>query len=235
MSVAGQQQNIFKKVALSQKKALLREICTEQLQVMVKGSQQETIFHLIAMEVDEKDELLLCYPTTDTQVIEEPQKVVVNFQYKDERYFFSTDLIILASRMLLLVNVDLFQLQRRANVRINIPDNYEAVFQLTEHQGKIYFLECRIKDVSAGGFKMRLPGDNPELKLGVRLKGSFRLGNRRPMEVEVEVRFSNQITENGRLFQVAGVQFWNRDTAKENRLLILMMDLQRELYLKYSN
>lgn len=232
MAVPGQEQTIFKKVALSEKKMLFREIVKERLLVMVKGAERDEVMRLTAVQT-EKDEILLC--TADSNEMSKDQKVSANFAFRNERYFFQTDISFQSGWTILKINVDLFQLQRRANARIDLPDNYDGVFALTQHCGNSFQLDCRLKDVSAGGFKMELPGDLPALKVGDQLKGALRLGKRRPMEFEVEVRFAKRFEQDGNVTQIVGAQFLNRGHSIENRLLLLMMDLQRELYLKFSD
>lgn len=233
MNVIQNGQMVFKKVAVSEKKLLFRDISAAKLQVSVKGVANDEIFHLIAVQV-EQDEALMCHHTADSKGVTTAQKVVVNFAFKNERYFFQTDLHFeVGWAVLKLDEVDLFQLQRRTNARIDIPGKYDAVFIMMDHEGKKYFQECRILDVSAGGFRMGFLGAQPELKINDHVKGTLRLGIRRPMEFLVEVRFVQKKEQNGTVQQIAGMQFLNIDTIMESRLLSLIMDLQRELFLKF--
>ncbi|MDG0815893.1 flagellar brake protein [Bdellovibrio svalbardensis] len=230
--MAEQGQVIFKKVGVSDKKMLFREIASDRIQVALKGENDE-IFHLIAIQT-EKDEDLLCHHTADSKKFERPQKVMVNFPFRSERYFFQSELSFHSGWAVLKIDSDLFQLQRRANARIDLPSRYDAVFTLHLHGGKNYFLEGRIVDVSAGGIKVELPFIAPELVLGEKIKGTMRLGIRRPMEFELEVRFAQKKDLQGKPSQVAGLQFLDVDHTMENRLLSLMMDLQREIFVKYA-
>lgn len=232
MATPEKEQVIFKKVALSEKKMLFREVADDKLQLAIRGTEQEGLFHLIAVQT-EKDEVLLCHHTADSKGVTTQQKVFVNFSFKTEKYFFQTELNFQSGWAVIRTDVDLFQLQRRANARIDIPEKYDAAFILMKHGGKSYFLDCWVKDVSAGGFKLELPQEQPELKIGDRIKGTLRLGSRRPMEFEVEIRFVQKKEHEGKTIQIAGVQFMNIDHLMENRLLSLMMDLQRELFVKY--
>lgn len=234
MAILGQEQTIFKKVALSEKKMLFREVAKEKIQIVVKSLESDETFHLIAVQT-ERDEALLCHHTADSKDLIKDQKVISSFTFHDERYYFHTDLIFQNGWSILKINVDLFQLQRRASARIELPDNYDGIFVLAQHAGKPYFIDCRIKDISAGGLRLELLGDSPALKVGDRMKGTLKLGKRRPIDFEVEVRFAKKINEDGKVVQTGGVQFLNRDHTIENRLLLMMMDLQRELYLKYSD
>lgn len=218
---------IFKRVAVSERKLIFREMCDDRAQVTCKSADKDGIFHLIAVQI-EKDQTLFCHHTEDSKSVTEPQKILLNFAFKNERYFMQTEITFESGWVMIPISGDLFQLQRRANARFVIPPDYSAVFILTAHEGKKYFVDCVIKDVSAGGFKMEVPATHPEFRLGEVLKGSLRLGSRRPMDFEVEVRFAQKNPQ----AHVVGVQYRNVDHIMENRLLSLMMDLQRELYLK---
>lgn len=224
-------QSIFKKVAVSERKALFRSVAADKLQISMKGSVNDEVFHLIAMQT-EKDEALLCHYTADSKHITVAQTVTVNFLYKNERYFLQTELSFSAGWAVLKTDMDLFQLQRRASARIDIPAKYEAIFSILHYGGKVHFVETRVCDVSAGGLKIEFVG-KPELKLGDKLKGALRLGPRRAMEFEVEVRFAQKREVDGTQVQTAGLQFLNVTNILETRLLSLVMDLQRELFLKF--
>lgn len=233
MSSSKAEQTIFKKVALSEKKMLFRELADDKGQIAVKGALLEDIFHLIAVQV-EKDEALLCHHTAESKDINTAQKVVINFAFKSERYFLQTEMYFESGWVVIKIDGDLFQLQRRANARLEIPEKYDATFILSQHGGANYFIECRVKDVSAGGFRMEYFGDRPLVQVGDVLKGTLRIGPRRPLEFSVEIRFVQRTEREKVTKQVCGVQFQNVTHLLENRLLSLMMDLQRELFLKFS-
>ncbi|MBO9668241.1 MAG: PilZ domain-containing protein [Bdellovibrio sp.] len=228
-----QGQNIFKKVPVSEKKFLFREIAHDKLQISCKGD-DDNFFNLIAIQT-EKDEDLMCHHTANSKEHEKNQSVMVNFQFKTERYFFRTDLSFNSGWAVLKIDGDLFQLQRRENVRVDLPAKYDSAFSLHVHNGQKYFLDAKIRDVSAGGVKIEMVSDIPVLKLGDKVRGTMRLGIRRVMEFEMEVRFAQRREVNGQGVQTAGLQFLNVDKMLENRLLSLMMDLQREIFLKYPD
>ncbi|WP_413580828.1 flagellar brake protein [Bdellovibrio sp. HCB288] len=222
-------QNIFKKVPVSEKKFLFREIAHDKLQINVKGD-DDSFFNLIAVQT-EKDVDLLCHHTSNSQLFEKNQSVMVNFAFKDERYFFRTELSFSTGWAHLKIDVDLFQLQRRANARIDLPKKYDGVFRLTKHGAQKFFLDSKILDVSAGGLKIAFPHELPALQVGDKVQGSMRLGIRRPIDFDLEVRFAS--LKDG--IQIAGMQFLNVDTRMESRLLSMMVDLQREIFIKFSS
>ncbi|MFM6927761.1 MAG: flagellar brake protein [Bdellovibrio sp.] len=228
-----QGQNIFKKVPMSEKKFLFREIAHDKIQISIKGESDE-IFNLIAVQT-EKDEELMCHHTSNSKQYEKNQSVMVNFQFKTERYFFRTEINFSTGWAVLKIDGELFQLQRRANARVDIPDKYDALFSLHVHEGQRFFIECKVKDISAGGLKIEMPADIPVFKIGDKVRGSLRLGIRRVMEFDLEVRFAQFAGEGDRRKQVAGLQFLNVERALETRLLGLVMDLQREIFIKFPS
>ena len=230
--MAGNEQIVFKKVGVSERKLLFREITNDREQLSIRGDDDE-MFNLIAIQNDD-DVTLLCHHTDNSKMQERTQKVIVNFPFKAERYFFQTELTFKLGWAILRIDVDLFQLQRRTNARIDIPAKFDAIFVLHKHGIKNYFLNCRIHDISAGGIKIGIPAGDPELKVGDIVFGTVRLGARRPREFNLEVRYANKVVAGSRTNQTAGLQFQGVDITMENRLLSLMMDLQREFFVKYS-
>jgi hypothetical protein len=225
-------QSVFKKVALSEKKALFKRIATEKVQISLRG-EDESIFHLQAVQV-ERDELLLCHHTQDSKDHEKPQAIVANFIVDEERYFLRSDLTFSQGWAIINLASDLFLLQRRANARIDIPPKFPAFFNITTIEGRSVFIDATIVDMSAGGLKLEWMGDLPALTPMAKMKGLLKLGSRRPWELTVEVRHHVKKSVNGISYQTAGVKFYEVDHLTENRLLSLMMDLQRELYLKFN-
>lgn len=224
-------QVIFKKVGLSEKKMLFREIADDKVQVSLKG-EDDSIFHLIAVQT-EKDEQLFCHHTADSKEHAQPQKVIANFSFKNERYFFQTELTFSTGWAILSLDGELFQLQRRASARVDIPSGYPATFSLHSISGRNYFVEAKVRDVSAGGVKIEFATTGITLKTGDQVRGSLKLGIRRAIDCELEVRHAIERQHEGLTIVGAGMQFLNVDQGLENRLLSLMMDLQREIFLKY--
>jgi PilZ domain. len=226
-------QSVFKKVAVSEKKSLLRKLAEMQGQLAIRG-EDESFFHLQAMQ-NERDELLLCHHTQNSKAHEKAQGIIANFMIDEERYFLRCNLSFARGWAILDLTGDLFLLQRRANARIDLPEQFTAYFNITSVEGRSVFIDAKILDMSAGGLKLEWMGDLPALSPLAKMKGMLKLGSRRPWELTVEVRHHVKKSVNNITYQTAGVKFYEVDSFTENRLLSLMMDLQRELYLKYPN
>lgn len=226
------QQVIFKKVAVSEKRMIVREVADDKVQLSLKGD-DDSIFNLIAVQT-ERDESLLCHHTANSKQHQRPQKVLVNFTFRSERYFFQSELSFSLGWAVLNLDADLFQLQRRASARIDLPASYAGYFSLHSHAGRNYFVDAKVRDVSAGGIKIEFISSGQNLKTGDLIRGALKLGIRRAIDCELEVRHAMEREVDGNKIIAAGLQFLNVDQNLENRLLSLMMDLQREIFLKYS-
>lgn len=220
---------IFKKVAVSEKKNLFREIISEQSQLLIKSSSQDILFHLLPVQI-EGDEILLCQKTADSQNIQSESSVIVSFNLESERYYFNTDLVVKSGWIVLSIQGELYQLHRRAHARLIIPDSYDAAFVLTQIHDQRQAIFCTVKDISAGGLKIQFGGELPLPKIGDRIKGMLRLRKTRPLDLEAEVRFVHKAAGGNEITQTVGIQFMNLDRIAETRLLSMIIDLQWDLY-----
>lgn len=223
-------QSTFKPVPISERKEIFQEVVNEKLQLIVRGAAPDAC-HVEAVSIDEED-ILFCRRTDDANHLKKDQDAVLNFDHRNERYFMKTYIRVSKEGVFINTNFELFQLQRRANVRVLIPETFDALFSLHGHGGKKYFKDCKVVDVSAGGVRIEFQGEKPDLKENDIVEGTLRLGTRRPMKFDLQVRFVNKRVEEGDTVYTAGTMFMNVDKTMETRLLSLITDLQRELFLK---
>lgn len=228
MNVVSTSQDVFKKVHLSEKKALFRKMCDQGGQILVK-SEDDRFGQLAAVRV-QNDEKLYCQIAAGDFSTKPTLEVVGNFSWEEEKYFFRTQMNFEAEQAVLRIDVDLFQLQRRKNARLDVPDAFDAVTQVLAVNGDPCHFDAKLKDMSAGGCKIYFPLSAPVFKIGDKLLMNLQLGKRRAFQLTSEVRFAMKAGDG----QMLGLQFQDRDRYNENRLLVLMMDLQREFYLKFG-
>ncbi len=225
---AGPQQDVFKKVHLSEKKMIFREMAFEHTMILVKNDQDE-FAHFNSFRLDD-DSKLYCARLADSPGITTEQAVVLNFIFKGESYFIQSYVTFENGIPCLDIEGSLYVLQRRNNARIVLPDEYPAFVNWVEYNSKAVFYEGRVQDISAGGCRIMIPGESIDLKIGDKIKVVLHLGQRRPVQQLSEVRFVKK-DDSGQTF---GIQFQEVDRVVENRLLTTMMDIQRELYVKYG-
>jgi alginate biosynthesis protein Alg44 len=221
-------QDVFKKVHLSEKKSLFRKMSDGSGQIFLK-SEDDRFGQVTAVRV-QNDEKLYCKLDSGAFNAKLNLEVVGNFMWEDEKYFFRTQMNFEAEQVVLRVDIDLFQLQRRKNARLDVPAAYDAVSQILSMNGDPCHFDTKLQDMSAGGCKVFFPLSAPAFKIGDKLSMNLQLGKRRAFQVTCDVRFAIKAGDG----QVLGLQFLDRDHYSENRLLVLMMDLQREFYLKFG-
>ena len=223
--------DIFKKVAVSGKKQVLREAAAQECMLSIK-SEEDVIVQTPMIWMDQ-DYSLFCRALSLEDLIRMNGRVTCNFTHENERYFFQTDLEMEGDEVRLnCAEVDLYQLQRRKNTRLFFPENYDAGFNITEYKGKSYFIFAKIKDISAGGCKVIIPKQDPAFVVGSQFSGFLRVGHRKPLPLVAEVRHVLEETKDNA--QVFGVQFVEINSVIENRLLSMMVDIQRELYVRFG-
>lgn len=222
-------QGVFKKVHLSERKKALQDVIRLQVELTFKTEKEEFgQFKILSMDDQQRG---VCRFIAGGWKDSAAYDVVVNFTLEEEKYFFRS---MMGKNNLgdVIINLeaDVFQLQRRKNARFDIPEGYEAVAKIADLNGQELKVDAPIKDMSAGGCKIFFPQLTPEIKMNDKLTVALHLGKRRPMTFTCDVRYVGRANSG----QMLGLQFMDRDHFLENRLLVMMMDLQREFYLKFG-
>lgn len=227
MSLTKTEKPFFKKVSLSERKQLLREIAKSHSVLFVKYWQQSKFFDFKA-DVNANDVVMECTLQENEVLLPSEKKVVVSFSWGDERYFFISGFENINKKYFFKINVDLFILQRRSNIRIEVPKNYPVDFHLNRAGDSSLDFHCRILNVSAGGLRLEIPSLSPELKIGDRLSGVLRMPQMDPLKLSVEVRFVQPKSVEQNTTQVVGAQLVQRDLEVESYLFEVMTNLKKE-------
>jgi c-di-GMP-binding flagellar brake protein YcgR len=221
---------IFRKVPNSEKKVLFREAIQTQIVFYLKGGGEEII--LINLVEYIENQLLIFQLTPGSPDLGTNQKVVVNFSEGEQRYYFHSEAEIFGDRIHIPAKTDVYILQRRKSPRLEIPQGYPSGLNFIEYRGIVGLIECELLDFSTGGARVLYRKHLPEFNEGDPLKIVVHLNKRRPIEVQAEVRYVAHDYLQGN--QTLGLQFKQLDTLLENRLLVVFMDLQRELFSKWN-
>ena len=226
--------NYFKKVPNSEKKELFKLLVSSKVILLIKPESQDEVLNYQAINFYEGD--LLLKASNDELKLNKPQSCFISFSIDDDRYYCTADVGPLGKNnegAVLKLSADLYVLQRRKTLRIQIPKNYPGFFNVLEKNTSKVFIEGQLIDFSSGGVKVRVIQNkaNVELKSGDLVKGSLHLNHRRPIELEAKIKHIKK--ENNSV--VFGAQFTNLTKILENRMMILNMDLHREIFIKFSN
>ncbi|MCB0368513.1 MAG: PilZ domain-containing protein, partial [Bdellovibrionales bacterium] len=169
----------------------------------------------------------------DSFKLEQPDMLVFNFSFDDERYFFSGLIKQVEDKYIINLHSDLFYLQRRKSARMEIPDDYPSKAKVISFNGKPISFELKVLDFSSGGCRLSFLSIDPMIIFEDKFRTLITLGNRSSFEVDVQVRHVKPINSIKDLPQIMGVQFISKEPAFEGKMLNLYMDVQREIFLKY--
>lgn len=223
-------QPIFKRIHVSDRKALLKQIADMRLELTCR--QEERKFSLFAQSVGDGKELF-CLPSGDLEV-EIQGEIIINFILDEHQYFFNSPIRKDSRGYYIKADGDVFILQRRQSARLDIPKEYSALLRIMSHNGKAILHDAIIEDISAGGVKVRIPPPFPKVKSADRIVGNVHLGKKTPIEFECEVRFVSTSSEDPQA-QSCGLMFLDMNKIMENRLLTILMGLQHELFTKFGS
>lgn len=223
----------FKKVPNSEKKSVFKSVIDEKYILTFKPEEQDELLSYQALQFIENK--LLLKVVAGSEKLLKTQSCFINFLIGEDRYYFQT----LAKPQgktndgcLISIDVDLFVLQRRKSMRIRIPKTYPAFFNIIRKDEKAALGEGVIIDFSSGGVRVVMKSAIIDLKIGDLVRAVLHLNHRRPIEIDLLVR--HVFPQSDGSLQYGG-QFQNLNSMLENRLLILNMDLHREIFLKFSN
>jgi hypothetical protein len=221
---------IFRKVPISEKKSLFREAVFQKFPFYLKGEDEELIT-AVADEFIEGRALVFSYAAGSFE-IKNPQKVVFNFSFGEDRYFFQALAEVYGKRIHISSETDVYVLQRRKSPRLEIPKDYPGTINIIDYGGKPTLLKCQLLDFSTGGARVLYDKHLPEFKNLDQFTVVVHLNHRRPFELQAEIRHT--VADYLNATQAIGLRFKLESTLLENKLLVVFMDLQRELFVKWS-
>lgn len=221
---------IFRKVPLSEKKALFKKGSEEGMIFYAKGEGDELVILLLNDYVDGKV-LTFDYAANSPKILSN-QEIILNFSNGEDRYFLQAKAEVYDNRIHISAQQDVYILQRRKSPRLEIPENYPSGINIISFQNRIVMYECILKDFSSGGCRIVYAGRLPIFKVGDVFKGVLHLNHRNPVELHFEVK--HHLMDKAVGHQTMGLQFKMTTTMIENKMLVVFMDLQRELFVKWN-
>lgn len=236
------QSTMFNKVNSFEKRVIFRSLATRKSKLMMK-SIEEVITQLVATKnvEDKKMECKLVQMVSTKEGDEDSgkiiplrsnQSVILNFNFNEDRYFMQTNMIVNEERILLDLEPDLFVLQRRKSPRIELPTGFPQHLRIIEYQGKVVFFEGRVLDFGPGGCRVEMILNTPRFATADRMALVLRLSHRNPLNLKAEVRHIVLKEDERGLRQTFGVQFKDLGSIMENKMMSLLMELQKEMFTK---
>ncbi len=188
------------------------------------------VFKTQALPLGSK-KLISCLRPLDLALQQSSKAVTMNFLINSEIYFLVTIINIDQKKIHLNIDTDIFQLARRKNRRLKVPKDYEAFWMIKRLDEQMAFLRGIITDISDGGCRIALNTELPLVEVGQKIEGSLKIGIIFPIEVKGIVRY-HKLHVRKEHKQVFGIEYTEIVVSVENRIKAMLLDLERELFLK---
>jgi c-di-GMP-binding flagellar brake protein YcgR len=216
----------------SERKALFHTLTEAQGAVVIKGLDEEPIAAKALRQTESG--WLVCELDSPSPrnfaTLKAAPHHIVNFKINSDQYFFQSAISFSKNGLLLETIVELFQLQRRSSYRLTLPDQLGAFANIIQQNGNPYFLDAKILDYSTGGLRLQTASGMEQLKLDDQLTLAIHLGNRIPFQLEAKIKFSSKKNES----MIYGIEFINKTSLIENKLVALQLDMQSEIFRKWT-
>jgi hypothetical protein len=211
----------FKKVpSMIERKKILGQSIGARSRILMKGSDGSLIFFEPMYQFSDG--------SLEGQIYEHylksnPHKVLVLVTIQKERYFLNTTMSRTEHGWKLNITSDFYVLNRRNGFRVAVPKSAGMKFQLSYASGttKAHY-SLPILEISVGGARIMIP---PTLKVKKNsiLRGTIEWQKTRNLQVEATVLHSPSTF-------VWGVKFTHTDTITANRLKMLAVEIQQNIY-----
>lgn len=215
----------------SEKKRILAELVTAKVELIIKND-EESVLKVPVRKVE--NGLLTCEGNAGQFKGDFNELKVIYFTLGTERYFFYAVLKFGDDYISIDANTDLFHLQRRKNVRLNLPDEVNARCSIIQWGATNGLVEAKVLDFSAGGLRLEFAESSPLFFSNDKIKLVIRFGSRRELNLEGVVRHVMP-RQNRHDSQTFGVQFLQVDKFLENKLMSLQLDIQSEIFRKWKH
>lgn len=227
-------QEIFKKISKTEKQELFEQLTDRHLEITVKGDEDQ-YYCLVAKELIHGSRIE-CIASAGFVIPRIHQDVIISIEVGEHRYYANTRLLVEDMQKCSLdLSGPIFQLQRRRSVRLTLPREMPQSANIISLHGTTVFIPAIIDNFSAGGVRLKVENTEHTLLVGLELEIVMQLSKKSPMQFIAQIRHLSESFQEEKRVQMIGVQFLGLDKNMETRLMISLMDLQREVFLKYSS
>jgi hypothetical protein len=168
--------------------------------------------------------------------------VIGNFSLGEEKFFFHGQMQWKGNgEAWIEVECEVFKLQRRTHVRLQLEPELRLHVIITKYKGKATYIEAQASDISAGGVRLHFSGfpihshpglataHDPGLRTGERFTAVIHPPSGKTIEVICEVKHQLQSAIQGDEIDQYGCEFVELSQLVKNRLIAMSMDLQRKI------
>ncbi len=207
--------------SLIERKKLLSRVAKEQKKIILKNTESDVFeFHPVVIDLKTND-LMGHIKGGHPKPVE---KVVAMFYVDKDRYFMTTLLKKMDGHSLLISDPQFFKFNRRSAFRVELSADLEVSFFINAIRNIEMNRTVNVVDVSATGARISWVGET-RLTKGTILKGALQWGRGKVLPVDAMVIHSP-------IKGTFGLRFINLNTSIQNRLKMLVVEIQQTIHFK---
>lgn len=217
---------LFKTIhSVSERQRLFSKLLSSQGNLYLKDKFDRSL-PLKASEVDSRFYLKCFSPSESDLNLAEDETYTAIFWIDQEKYMFETRPHFQGTDLMLPV-MNLFHLQKRRTFRYQVPNDFSSDFKINHLNQSTCDVSCRMIDVSTQGCAVELSLTAADLKLDDILQAELLFGGREPILVQGVIK---NIRKKDFQTLVLGVEFHHMAHSSEEKIMLAISDLQRELF-----
>ena len=217
---------LFKSVhSVSERQRLFTKLLDSHGNVYLKDKFDRSL-PLKAAAVDGRFHLQCVSPSDSDVHLSAEESYTAVFWIDQEKYMFETRPYFTGNELFLPV-MNLFHLQKRRTFRYSVPGDFGSDFTIKHLNQKNCDVPCRMIDVSTQGCAVEVNLLATDLKLDDILQAELNFGDREPILVQGVIK---NIRAKGEDVLVLGVEFHHMAHSSEEKIMLAISDLQRELF-----
>lgn len=208
--------------SLSERKKILANVLKDKVKIIVKID-KNLVFEVKAEELNSAFDLSGVLRGQEVPSVRNFDKVTILFHVENERYFMTTQFKLDGTKWSIVSSPHVYKFNRRSAFRVHIPEKTEVVFQIFAVRNIEMNKKARIIEMSSNGARMKFLGET-RFSSGTILKGTLQWGKGKLLPVDALIVHSPAKN-------TYGVRFVNLTGTTMNRLKMLSVEIQREIYL----
>lgn len=222
--------DIFEALSESEIETILREAFAKSISIIGKCDDESVVIVKAKGEQSSAKQIYALLKSTSR--IQVPQKAVFSFVLGEIKYLFKAEFDIVQGKTVLITPTsEFYYIQRRDNERLNIPEDYYAVFKFTSLNNRPFRAFGKIKNISAGGLAVAYRNTEPKLQDNDSIKGILNLSCRPPEDVEIRIKHVRPHKDGEVALQVFGAAFFPENGSHvKRRMTSVITDIYRDIF-----
>lgn len=231
--MSDEKQNIFVKIKKKEDlDKLIQSLNKEKYEISAKlPSSSEDVLILVPESMMRNE--LSCKIKLKPKGLQIPESgsVVIQVQMGDEKFLAQPFYSLKSENLYLQLDCDFFQLQRREDFRLRIPNSFKSEIKIASKNDQSTQFQGSLLDISSGGCRYENHRRSFSLAMNDIIKGQLSLAGRPSVDFTGVIRHIAPLPDNPEI-DLIGVQFQDLSAQSKNRIFALIMDIHRELFSK---